>query len=82
MAGTAIRETDMKHHSSELGLASFVVADLTAACRVGRSAEAFAAIENLFDERSAVGRTPVATQGPPLLVRAGFRLRLGRDGHP
>ena len=67
---------------NELDLASFVVADLSAACRVGRSAEAFVAIENLFDERAAVGRTPVATLGPPLLVRLGVRIRLGRDGHP
>ena len=63
-------------------LDSFVVADLTAACRVGRSAEAFAAVENLFDERYAVGLTPIATVGPPRLIRAGVRLRLGRDPHP
>ncbi|HEY6554948.1 MAG TPA: TonB-dependent receptor, partial [Vicinamibacteria bacterium] len=67
---------------NELGLASFVVADLNAACRVGPSAQAFVAIENLFDERAVVGRTPVATLGPPRLVRIGLRLRLGRDGHP
>jgi outer membrane receptor protein involved in Fe transport len=67
---------------NELGLASFVVADLSAACRVGRSAHAFVAIENLLDERAAVGRTPVATIGPPLLARIGLRLRLGGDGHP
>jgi hypothetical protein len=67
---------------NELGLASFVVADLSAACRVGRSAHAFVAIENLLDERAAVGRTPVATLGPPLLARIGLRLRLGGDGHP
>jgi outer membrane receptor protein involved in Fe transport len=65
-----------------LRLASFVVADLFATFRVGRSAEVFAAIENLFDERYAVGLTPISTLGPPFLVRGGFRLRLGRDGHP
>jgi outer membrane receptor protein involved in Fe transport len=65
-----------------LGLASFVVADLTAACRVGGSAEVFAAIENLFDERYVAGLTPVATLGQPRLARAGLRLRLGRDRHP
>jgi outer membrane receptor protein involved in Fe transport len=67
---------------NSLPLASFVVADMTAAFRVGRSLEAFAAVENLFDERYAAGRTPVVTLGQPRLVRAGFRLRLGRDGQP
>jgi outer membrane receptor protein involved in Fe transport len=67
---------------NEQSLASFVVADLTAACRLGGSAELFAAIENLFDERYAVGLIPVATLGPPLVVRGGFRLRLGRERHP
>ena len=67
---------------NDLSLGAFWAADLTAACRIGRRAEAFAAVENLFDERYAVGLTPIATLGPPRLVRAGVRLRLGRDVHP
>jgi outer membrane receptor protein involved in Fe transport len=83
-ASAAVRVVGRQYEDdrNELALKSYVAADLTASCRVGRSAEAFAAIENLFDERYAVGLTPVATLGPPFLVRAGFRLRLGRDAHP
>ncbi|MGB9177607.1 MAG: TonB-dependent receptor [Pyrinomonadaceae bacterium] len=45
--------------------------------RINHSVELFIAAENLFNERYEAGRTPVTTLGPPLLVRAGFRLRLG-----
>jgi outer membrane receptor protein involved in Fe transport len=38
--------------------------------------DAFVAAENVFDERSDVGRTPVRTIGPPRALRAGLRLRL------
>jgi outer membrane receptor protein involved in Fe transport len=37
--------------------------------------EAFAAAENLFNQRYVVGRTPITTLGPPALIRAGIRLR-------
>ena len=56
---------------NELRLASFVVADLIATFRVGRSAEVFAAVENLFDERYAVGLTPVSTWAHPSSSAAG-----------
>jgi len=39
--------------------------------------EVFVAAENLFNQRYAIGRTPVKTIGPPLLVSLGLRLRLG-----
>jgi outer membrane receptor protein involved in Fe transport len=45
--------------------------------RLHRNLEAFAAAENLFNQRYTVGRTPIRTIGPPLVVRIGFRLRLG-----
>jgi outer membrane receptor protein involved in Fe transport len=45
--------------------------------RIARNLEAFVAAENLFNQRYTVGRTPVRTIGPPLLFRAGLRLRLG-----
>src|SRR6185503_6882026 len=59
-----------------LRLGSFAVVDLRGGLRVTRRAEAFAAVENLLGERYAVGLTPVATVGPPLLARVGVRLRL------
>jgi outer membrane receptor protein involved in Fe transport len=45
--------------------------------RLSKMFEAFAAAENLFNQRYDVGLTPIRTTGPPLLVRLGFRLHLG-----
>ncbi len=83
-AGAALRFVGLQYEDdrNELALDSYLVADLTAAFRLGRSGALFAAIENVFDERAAVGLTPVATLGPPFLVRVGVRLRLGREEHP
>jgi outer membrane receptor protein involved in Fe transport len=67
---------------NQLRLSEFAVIDVTAGYRVGRSAEVFVAAENLLDERYAVGLTPTATIGPPLLAHAGVRLRFGGDGRP
>ncbi|MDQ3907760.1 MAG: TonB-dependent receptor, partial [Acidobacteriota bacterium] len=58
-------------------LAPFFTLDAYASRRVRHDLELFAAVENLFDERYEVGRTPVLTLGPPLLARFGFRVRLG-----
>ena len=41
--------------------------------------EVFAAGENLLDRRIEAGRTPALTLGQPQSVRAGVRIRLGRD---
>ena len=37
----------------------------------------FLAVENIFNQRYEVSKTPVTTLGPPILVRTGFRLALG-----
>jgi outer membrane receptor protein involved in Fe transport len=58
---------------NRLRLASFATVDLLAARPLGRGFAAFAAVENLFDERAEVGRTPVLTLGPPRLLRVGLR---------
>lgn len=39
-----------------------------------RGLAAFVAVENLLDERSEIGRTPLRTLGPPRTLRAGFRI--------
>jgi len=39
--------------------------------------EIFGAVENVFDQRYEVGKTPVTTLGPPILVRGGIRIRVG-----
>ena len=58
---------------NRLRLASFATVDLLAARPLGRGFAAFAAVENLLDERAEVGRTPVLTLGPPRLLRVGLR---------
>lgn len=60
-----------------LPLDRFFALDLFAARQLGRHVEVFAAFENLFDQRYAIGRTPVVTLGPPVLGRVGLRLRFG-----
>jgi len=61
---------------NQLRLAPALQLDVLAAHGLGRGLEAFAAAENLLDERADVGLIPVRTLGPPLTVRAGLRLRL------
>jgi outer membrane receptor protein involved in Fe transport len=58
-------------------LGSYFVLDATASRRVSSRVDLFVAAENLFNERYETGKTPVTTIGPPILVRVGFRLRLG-----
>jgi outer membrane receptor protein involved in Fe transport len=59
-----------------LALSGFATLDAVASVAVARGLEVFAAGENLFDRRYAIGRTPVTTVGPPRSARAGLRLRL------
>ncbi|HEY6066823.1 MAG TPA: TonB-dependent receptor [Thermoanaerobaculia bacterium] len=61
---------------NRLPLGAAFIADAFVARSVTAGLEAFVAVENVFDERSDVGRTPVRTIGPPRTVRAGVRLRL------
>jgi outer membrane receptor protein involved in Fe transport len=61
-----------------LPLASYVVLDAYFGRVIGRGVTAFVAGENLTNRRYEVGRTPVLTVGPPVLVRAGLRWTLGR----
>ena len=61
-----------------LRLRGYFTLDALVSRRLARGVELFAAAENLTGRRYEVGRTPVLTLGPPLFVRAGLRLRLGR----
>jgi outer membrane receptor protein involved in Fe transport len=58
-------------------LGSYLTLDALASREVSRSLDVFVAAENLFNQRYEVGKTPVTTLGPPLLVRAGLRVQLG-----
>jgi outer membrane receptor protein involved in Fe transport len=59
-------------------LGSYFTLDAFASRRVSRSLDVFLAAENLFNQRYEVGKTPVTTLGPPILVRGGLRLHLGQ----
>ncbi len=61
---------------NELELNSFAVVDAMVSRSVGRVAQAFVAIENLFDEEYDTGRTPLRTIGWPRTVRVGVRFTL------
>ena len=50
--------------------------DALASRSLGHGVEAFAAAENLLNQRFDVGRTPVRTIGPPLQARVGLRVSL------
>ena len=58
-------------------LAPYFTLDLFVSRRMTRNVETFVAMENLFNQRFEVGKTPVTTLGPPILVRAGLRFQLG-----
>jgi outer membrane receptor protein involved in Fe transport len=60
-----------------LPLGGYFTLDAFLSRRLGRTADAFVAAENLTGQRYEVGRTPVLTLGPPAFVRVGLRLRLG-----
>ena len=62
---------------NRLRLDPYFTLDALASRRVARGLELFVAAENLFDQSYAIGRTPVRTNGPPLVVRFGLRLHLG-----
>ncbi len=63
---------------NRLPLTRFAVFDVTVARQINRFVEAFVAAQNLFDERYAVGRTPIETLGMPRMVRGGLRFRFER----
>ena len=58
---------------NQLRLNRYCELNATVARPLGRGVELFAATENLLDARYDVGRTPVRTMGPPIMVRAGVR---------
>ncbi|HKR14776.1 MAG TPA: TonB-dependent receptor [Pyrinomonadaceae bacterium] len=57
-------------------LGRYFTLDALASRRLTRNFDVFVAAENLFNQRYLIGRTPLTTIGPPLLLRAGIRFRL------
>ncbi|MEW6210373.1 MAG: TonB-dependent receptor [Acidobacteriota bacterium] len=62
---------------NQFELDKFFTLDLLASRRIKGGFEVFGAVENVFNERYDIGRTPVRTIGPPALVRVGVRFNLG-----
>lgn len=62
---------------NQFALDKFFTLDLLASRRIKGGVEVFGAVENVFNERYDIGRTPVRTIGPPALVRIGIRFNLG-----
>ncbi len=68
---------EFEDDQNRLSLERYFVLDALVSRAMTSSLELFAAAENLFDQRYAVGRTPIRTIGPPVLVNVGLKLRLG-----
>jgi outer membrane receptor protein involved in Fe transport len=62
-----------------LPLKSFTTLDAFASRSLTRRVSVYAAAENLFDARIEAGRTPVFTLAQPRTIRAGIRLRFGKE---
>jgi outer membrane receptor protein involved in Fe transport len=71
--------TQYDDDQNRLRLGRYFTLDALASRRLTRRVELFAAAENLLNQRYEIGRTPVLTLGPGLLVRFGIRLRLGQQ---
>ncbi len=56
-------------------LGRYFTIDAIASRRLNRNFDVFIAGENLFNQRYLIGRTPVTTIGPPILIRGGIRFR-------
>lgn len=63
---------------NRLPLGRFAVFDAMVSRPLNRYLELFVAVQNLLDERYAVGRTPIETLGMPRMLRGGVRLKLER----
>ena len=59
---------------NQLPLARFYTMDLEAGRSITPHFEVFGAVENVFNQRYQVARTPVTNLGPPILFRIGLRL--------
>jgi outer membrane receptor protein involved in Fe transport len=58
-------------------LGSYFTLDTYVSRRLREKVELFCAVENLLNQRYEIGKTPVTTLGPPILVRVGFKVQLG-----
>lgn len=62
---------------NQFPLGSYFTLDAFASREFTPRVEAFVAVENLFNQRYATGRTPITIVAPPTFARIGLRLRFG-----
>jgi len=67
---------------NQLPLAHFTLLDLTASHPIRAGFDLFFAVQNLFDTRYTVARTPLETLGMPRLFRLGIRFQWDRFPSP
>lgn len=72
-----ISDAQWEDDQNTLRLRPYFTMDATAAYRVRRGIEVFAAAENVFNSRYDIGLTPVRTVASPTFVRVGIRVGLG-----
>lgn len=72
-----ISDSQWEDDLNTLRLRPYFTVDATAAYRIQKHLELFAAAENIFNTRYDIGLTPVRTVAAPAFVRVGLRFRLG-----
>ena len=77
MSQLVCRHEQFDDDLNQFRLDSYFTLDAFVSRRLSHRLEIFGAVENVFDQRYEVGKTPVTTLGPPILIRGGFRLRVG-----
>ena len=75
---TRLSDAQFEDDLNALRLRPFFTIDATAAFRVNKKFQVFAAAENLFNTRYDIGLTPNRTVAAPLFLRVGLRLDLGK----
>lgn len=63
---------------NQFRLESFFTVDIFASQRLKKGLEIFAAVENVFNNRYSIGRTPLRTLSSPALFRLGLRFNFSR----
>jgi len=66
---------------NQFALDRFYTMDVQVGRALTRNVELFGAIENVFNQRYQVARTPVVNLGPPILFRVGLRLNYPEARH-
>jgi vitamin B12 transporter len=66
---------------NQFPLDPFYTMDLQIGRAVSRNVELYGAIENIFNQRYQVAKTPVVNLGPPILFRLGVRLNFPPARH-